>query len=157
MNESARSEAMMRLALEEAARAAAEDEVPVGAVVVLGETVIGRGHDQRIALCDPTAHAEILALRQAAARLGDWRLEGCELFVTLEPCAMCAGAILLARIETVCFGASNPKFGAVGTRINVLGEHGWNHRVRVAGGLLADECSRLLADYFRARRGDERS
>jgi len=153
----AREEALMRLALDEAAMAAAEDEVPVGAMVVQGETIIGRAHDRRVALRDPTAHAEILALRQAAASLGDWRLENCDVFVTLEPCAMCAGALLLARIAAVYFGATNLKFGAVGTHLNVLGEHGWNHRVRVTGGLLADECAQLLADYFRTKRGDERS
>jgi tRNA(adenine34) deaminase len=146
----------MREALAEAQLAAAEDEVPVGAVVVAGETAVGRGHDRRMALRDPTAHAEILALRQAADRLDEWRLEGCDVFVTLEPCAMCAGAVLLARVRTLCFGAPNVKFGAVGTRLNVLADHGWNHRVEVLGGILADECARLLADYFRAKRNHER-
>jgi tRNA(adenine34) deaminase len=146
----------MREALDQARIATAEDEVPVGAVVVSGETVVGRGRDQRMALRDPTAHAEVLALREAARRLGDWRLEGCEVFVTLEPCAMCAGAILLARIEALYFGAPNPKFGAVGARLNVLADPGWNHRVRVVGGVLADECARLLGDYFHAKRSDER-
>ena len=152
MSDQTRTEALMRQALEEAQRAAAEDEVPVGAVVVSGDAVIGRGRDRRVALCDPTAHAEILALREAAQCTGDWRLEGCELFVTLEPCAMCAGAVLLARIEALYYGATNPKFGAVGTRIDLLGDHGWNHRVRVVGGILADECARLLAEYFRGKR-----
>jgi len=156
MSEIERAEVWMREAIEQARIAFAEDEVPVGAVVVSGETVVGRGHDQRVALRDPTAHAEMLALREAARSLGDWRLEGCKIFVTLEPCAMCAGAILLARIEALFFGASNPKFGAVGTRLNVLGDHGWNHRVRVVGGILAEECGRLLGNYFRAKRSDKR-
>jgi len=144
----------MRRALEQASLAAAEDEVPVGAVVLSNEIVVGQGRDRRIALRDPTAHAEVLALREAAQHLGDWRLEGCEIFVTLEPCPMCAGTILLARVEALYFGASNPKFGAVGTRLNVLGECGWNHRVRVVGGVLAEECAHLLAEYFRTRRSE---
>lgn len=144
----------MRQALEQAHIAAGEDEVPVGAVVVADEKVVGRGRDCRMTLRDPTAHAEVLALREAAKHLGDWRLENCEIFVTLEPCPMCAGAILLARVRALYFGASNPKFGAVGTRLNVLGEHGWNHRVRVVGGILAEECARLLADYFHTKRGE---
>jgi len=144
----------MRQALEQARIAAGEDEVPVGAVVVSGENVVGRGRDSRMALRDPTAHAEVLALREAAKCLGDWRLENCEIFVTLEPCPMCAGAILLARVRALYFGASNPKFGAVGTRLNVLGKHGWNHQVQVFGGILADDCARLLADYFQTKRGE---
>ncbi len=146
----------MRVALEEARRAAAADEVPVGAVVVHGDQILGLAHDRKMELRDPTAHAEMLALRQAADRLGDWRLEGCEIFVTLEPCAMCAGAILLARVDAVYFGADNIKFGAAGTRINLFGDHGWNHRVRVVGGVLAEECGRLLTEYFRAKRNTER-
>ena len=146
----------MRQALDLARIAAAEDEVPVGALVVSGERIVGRGRDQRMALADPTAHAEVLALREAAACLGDWRLEGCEMYVTLEPCPMCAGAILLARLDALYYGAPNPKFGAAGTRINVLGDHGWNHRVRVAGGILAGECARPLSDYFQSKRRDER-
>lgn len=152
MNEATRIEDLMREALDEARLAAEEDEVPVGAVVVSGDDIVGRGHDRRVALCDPTAHAEVLALREAAGRTGDWRLENCEIFVTLEPCAMCAGAILLARIEALYFGAKNPKFGAVGTRIDLLDDHGWNHRVSVVGGILDQECGRLMSDYFRKKR-----
>lgn len=155
MSEIERAETWMGEALKRARLAAVEDEVPVGAVVVRGEILVGSGHDQRMALRDPTAHAEVLALREAANCLGDWRLEGCELFVTLEPCAMCAGAILLARIGALYFGASNPKFGAVGTRLNVLADPGWNHRVRILGGIRAGECAQLLTDYFRAKRGDK--
>jgi tRNA(adenine34) deaminase len=154
MTDLARAEAWMREALDLARIAAGEDEVPVGAVVVEGDRIVGRGRDRRMALRDPTAHAEVLALREAGQQTGDWRLEGCEVFVTLEPCAMCAGAILLARIDALYFGAANPKFGAVGTRLDLLGDHGWNHRVRVAGGILADECARLLRNYFQNKRGD---
>lgn len=152
MTETARIEGWMREALEEAGRAATEDEVPVGAVVVSGGAIIGRGRDRRIALCDPTAHAEVLALRDAAGHIGDWRLEGCALFVTLEPCAMCAGAILLARVKALYFGAPNPKFGAVGSRVHLLADHGWNHRVEVVGGILAEQCGRLLGEYFHRKR-----
>ncbi|MBM3334769.1 nucleoside deaminase [Candidatus Sumerlaeota bacterium] len=157
MSDVIRAETWMRCAIEQAQIAAEQDEVPVGAVVVLDETAVGRGYDRRMALRDPTAHAEVLALREAAQKLGDWRLEGCEIFVTLEPCAMCAGAILLARVSALYFGATNAKFGAVGTRINLLGGHGWNHRVRVVGGILADDCARPLADYFRVHRTRESS
>jgi len=153
MSGAAAADAWMRLALDEARRAAVEDEVPVGAVVVAGEEVVGRGRDRRMALRDPAAHAEILALREAAGRLGDWRLEGCAVYVTLEPCAMCAGAVLLSRIDALYFGAPNPKFGAVGSRLNLLDEAwGWNHRVRVVGGVLAAECGALLSAYFRGKR-----
>jgi tRNA(adenine34) deaminase len=153
MSEQARAESLMRRALEHAQQAASEDEVPVGAVVARGDRIVGAAHDRRMALRDPTAHAELLAIREAAATLGDWRLEGCDLFVTLEPCAMCAGAILLARIDCLYYGAPNPKFGAVGSRLDLLGgDWGWNHRVRVEAGLLAEECGRLLSEYFRTKR-----
>lgn len=135
--------------------AAQEDEVPVGAVVVRTATgeIIGRGRDQKMRLADPTAHAEILAMREAAAHLGDWRLEGCTLVVTLEPCPMCAGGAIMARLDGVVFGASNPKFGATGSLADVPSIAGWNHRLPVKGGLLAQECGQVLSDYFRARRG----
>jgi len=152
MSDFSRLEFWMHEALAQARIAAAEDEVPVGAVVVRGDEAVGRGRDRRIALCDPTAHAEVLALREAARALGDWRLEGCEIFVTLEPCAMCAGAILLSRIDALYFGAPNPKFGAVGAKVNLLDGISWNHAVRVEGGILADECAALLREYFRSKR-----
>jgi tRNA(adenine34) deaminase len=152
MNDTPPDDHWMRKALDEARRAADADEVPVGAVVVANNDIVGRGHDQRIALCDPSAHAEILAMREAAQRLGDWRLEGCRIYVTLEPCAMCAGAILLARVDALYYGAANPKFGAVASRLNLLDDHGWNHCVRVEGGILADDCARLLAEFFRQKR-----
>lgn len=153
MSETQEAEKWMALALAEAEQAAKEDEVPVGAVVVRQGRLIGRGHDQRMALRDPTAHAEVLALRQAAETLGDWRLDGCSIYVTLEPCAMCAGAILLARIEALYFGAPNPKFGAAGSLVNLLADDiGWNHKVTTVGGILSHRCARLMETYFKAKR-----
>ncbi len=147
--------APMQEALELARESAGEDEVPVGAVVVRVSdgTIIGRGRDRKMALHDPTAHAEITAMREAAAALGDWRLEGCALVVTLEPCPMCAGAAIMARIDAIIYGADNPKFGATGTLVNLPADARWNHLVRVEGGVLADECGAVLKDYFRAKRG----
>lgn len=142
----------MREALRLAQEAARADEVPVGAVVVNGGQVIGAGRDGRAATGDPTAHAEMLAIRAASRALGDWRLEGCALFVTLEPCPMCAGAILLARVPLVVYGAANPKFGAVETHLRTFDGPGWNHRVGTVSGVLADECARLLTDYFARKR-----
>ncbi len=144
----------MRAALALAEESASEDEVPVGAVVVqLGDgEIIGRGRDRKMALHDPTAHAEILALREAAVHRGDWRLEGCALIVTLEPCPMCAGAAIMARVDSIIYGATNPKFGAVGTRVDIPGGFVWNHVVKVHGGVMADECGAILTSYFRAKR-----
>ncbi len=143
----------MRLALAEAARAAEHDDVPIGAVVVhraLG--VIGAGHNERERREDPTAHAEVLALRRAAERLGSWRVLDATLYVTLEPCAMCAGAIVLARVPRVVFGTRDPKAGAAGSVLDVLAEPRLNHRPVVDGGLLADECAALLVSFFGSRR-----
>jgi tRNA(adenine34) deaminase len=145
-------ERWMRLALEEARMAAEEDEVPVGAVVVAGGRVIASGHNQREQLQDPTAHAEMIALTQAAASLGSWRLEGCTLYVTLEPCPMCAGGILQARIPAVVWGAADPKAGAVRSLYELFNDARLNHRVEHLGGVLADECGRLLSDFFRSKR-----
>jgi tRNA(adenine34) deaminase len=145
-------ERWMRLALEEARIAAAEDEVPVGAIVVAGGRVIGSGHNQREQLNDPTAHAEMIALTQAAATLGSWRLEGCVLYVTLEPCPMCAGAILQARVPAVVWGAADPKAGAVATLYRLFEDSRLNHRVEHVGGVLADECGRILTEFFRGKR-----
>ncbi|MCX7717971.1 MAG: tRNA adenosine(34) deaminase TadA [Candidatus Sumerlaeaceae bacterium] len=145
-------EQWMREALTLAREAAAAREVPVGAVVVRWGTVIGRGRERKIELSDPTAHAEVLALREAAASLGDWRLEDCALFVTLEPCPMCAGAALLARVPLVVYGAANVKFGAIETRDSLLSGPAWNHRVRTVGGVLADEAAALLTEFFAAKR-----
>lgn len=143
----------MGLALEQAREAGAAGEVPVGAVVVLEGEVVGRGFNQPIGRHDPTAHAEIMALRDAAIRLGNYRLPGCTLYVTLEPCAMCAGAIMHARINRVVFGARDPKTGASGSIIDLFAETRLNHHTSVLGGVLADECGSLLSSFFAARRG----
>lgn len=142
----------MRLALDEARAAAEEDEVPVGAIVVAGGRVIGTGHNQREQLADPTAHAEMIAITQAAATLGSWRLEGCTLYVTLEPCPMCAGAILQARVPAVVWGAADPKAGAVETLYRLFEDSRLNHRVDHIGHVLADECGRILTEFFRRKR-----
>lgn len=147
-----RDEYFMRLALREAARAPEHDDIPVGAVVVSDGEVIGSGHNEREVRADPTAHAELIALRDAARRLGSWRVLDSVLYVTLEPCAMCAGAIVLARVPRVVFGTSDPKAGAAGTVLDVLGEPRLNHRPQVESGLLADDCADLLRAFFASRR-----
>jgi tRNA(adenine34) deaminase len=145
-------EHFMRLALREAGRALEHDDVPVGAVVVHAGEVIGAGHNERELRQDPTAHAEVLALREAAHHLGSWRILDSVLYVTLEPCAMCAGAIVLGRVGRVIYGADDPKAGAAGSVMDVLGEPRFNHRPRVDGGLLRDECAALLVEFFASRR-----
>ena len=131
------------------ARAAQErGEVPVGAIVVRDDAIIGRGGNAPIAANDPTAHAEIAALREAARVVGNYRLPGCSIYVTLEPCAMCAGAILHARIGRLIYGASDPKTGACGSVVDLFGETRLNHHAAVVGGVLADECGKLLSDFF---------
>ena len=148
----------MGLALVEAKAAAAEGEVPVGAVVMRGEQVVGCGHNRTQTACDPTAHAELLAIRSAAARLGSWRLEGCTLYATLEPCAMCAGAAVLARIPALVYGADDPKAGACGSLRNVVEDPRLNHRIEVRRGVLEGPCRDLLRDFFlELRRNDNRS
>jgi tRNA(adenine34) deaminase len=142
----------MRLALREAELALEHDDVPVGAVVVREGEVIGQGHNERELRQDPTAHAEALALREAARSLGSWRVLDSVLYVTLEPCAMCAGAIVLARVPRVVYGTTDPKAGAAGSVVDLLGEPRFNHRPEVAGGLLAAECAALLVDFFAPRR-----
>ena len=139
-------------ALALAREAAACDEVPVGAVVVQAGVIVGRGFNQPILRHDPTAHAEVMALRDAAARLGNYRLPDCTLYVTLEPCAMCVGAIMHARIERVVFGANDPKTGACGSVIDLPADPRLNHHAEVTGGLLAAECGSLLSAFFAARR-----
>ena len=145
--------AFMDEALSEAATAAAEGEVPVGAVVVLGGKVIARGRNRKEQLHDPTAHAEILALREASAALGAWRLSGATLYVTLEPCAMCAGAIVQARVERVVFGCRDPKAGATGSLMNLVQDARLNHRVELSEGVQGEQASLMLKEFFRARRG----
>jgi tRNA(adenine34) deaminase len=143
----------MALALREAERAEAHGDVPVGALVVRDGEVIGVGHNERELRMDPTAHAEILALREASTRLGSWRVLDAVMYVTLEPCAMCAGAIILARIPRVVFGAPDPKAGAAGSVLNLLDVPQFNHRPVVAGGLLAEDSAALLRAFFASRRG----
>jgi tRNA(adenine34) deaminase len=145
-------ERWMRVALDEAMRAAEEGEVPVGAVVVIEGRILGRGHNRTEATHDPTAHAEILALGAASAALGDWRLTGASLYVTLEPCAMCAGAMILARVERVVFGPRDPKFGACGSVMDVLGVPRLNHHVDVVEDVLAAESRFALRTFFRRLR-----
>ncbi len=144
----------MQLALEEAHAAEAEDEVPIGAIIIspTGE-IIGRGHNQVVTTSDPTAHAEIAAMRSAAKALGNYRLTGCTLYSTLEPCAMCAGAILHARIGRLVFSARDPKAGACGSALSVMNHPALNHRVIVEEGLLAEVTGPMLTDFFRRRRG----
>ena len=145
-------ERWMRAALEEARAAARHGDVPIGAVVVHADRVIGAGHNEREHREDPTAHAEILALREAAAALGSWRVLDATLYVTLEPCAMCAGAIVLARVPRVVWGAPDPKAGAAGSVLDVLGEPRLNHRPATVAGVLEDDCAALLRAFFAERR-----
>jgi len=138
------------------ARAALEaDEVPVGCVVVHEDRIIGRAHNQREMLRDPTAHAEMIALTQAAGALETWRLGGCTLYVTLEPCAMCAGAMVLGRIDRLVYGATDPKAGAVESVFRLLDEPRLNHKVEVTNGVLAAECGAVLSDFFRTKRAED--
>ena len=142
----------IRAALREARAAAADDEVPVGCVVVHDGMVIGRGHNQTETLQDATAHAEVVAIGAASSALGSWRLTGCTMYVTLEPCAMCAGAIVLARVPRLVYGAADPKAGACGSVLDVIHEPRLNHRVEVAPGVLAEECGELLRAFFAKKR-----
>ena len=144
--------AMMREALSLAGEAAARGEVPVGAVVVSGGAILGRGFNCPVSAFDPTAHAEIRAMREAAAAMGNYRLSGCTLYVTLEPCAMCAGAIIHARISRVVYGASDPKTGACGSIVDLFAEGRLNHHAEVSAGVLAAQCGSTLSAFFTARR-----
>jgi len=142
----------MALALEEARACPAWGDVPIGAVVARGEEVLARAGNQRERLGDPTAHAEILALREASHAVGSWRLEGCTLYVTLEPCAMCAGAVVLSRADRVVFGAADPKAGFAGSLGDLVRDPRLNHRAVVTSGVLAEECGDVLREFFRSRR-----
>lgn len=142
----------LREALRQAAEAAAAGEVPVGAIIVAEGRVLAAARNERESLRDPTAHAEMIAITQAAQSLNAWRLEGCTLYVTLEPCPMCAGAIVQARIPRVVYGAADPKAGAVDSLYQILTDDRLNHRVEVSSGVLAAECGQVLTDFFRARR-----
>lgn len=145
-------EIWMRIALEEARAAAAEGEVPIGAVLVNQGEQVARGHNRTILECDPTAHAEMLALREGAQRLKNYRLGGTTLYVTAEPCAMCAGAMIQARVERLVYGCAEPKGGAIESCFRVFEHPMVNHRVQVTGGVLAEECARVLQEFFQARR-----
>jgi len=148
----------MEMALQEAEAAAEEDEVPVGAVIVSFEQgVIARAHNQREQLVDPTAHAEMIAITQAAQALRSWRLENCALYVTLEPCPMCAGAAVLARFPLIVYGAPDPKAGACDTLYQIASDPRLNHRARVVRGVLADRCAAVLSDFFAAKRRNGKS
>lgn len=145
-------EHFMQIALEEARAAFDEKEVPVGAVIVYEGRVVARAHNQREQLKDPTAHAEMIAITQAAESLSSWRLEGCQLYVTLEPCPMCSGAILQARIPVVVYGATDPKAGAVNSLFQLLEDDRLNHRAKVISGISAEPCGQILTDFFRLQR-----
>jgi tRNA(adenine34) deaminase len=147
-----RDDYFMRLALREAERALEHDDVPIGAVLVRDGELVAAAHNERELRQDPTAHAEVIALREAARQAASWRLLDTVVYVTLEPCAMCAGALVLARVPRVVYGASDPKAGACGSVLDVLGEPRLNHRPEVAGGLLAQECGELLSGFFASRR-----
>jgi tRNA(adenine34) deaminase len=147
-----RDDYFMRLALREAERASEHEDVPIGAVLVRGGEVVAAAHNERELRQDPTAHAEIIVLREGARAAGTWRVLESVLYVTLEPCAMCAGAIVLARVPRVVYGARDPKAGACGSVLDVLGEPRLNHRPEVAGGLLAQDCGELLSEFFATRR-----
>jgi tRNA(adenine34) deaminase len=147
-------EVFMQLALEQAREAATADEAPVGAVIVREGIVLAAARNEREALRDPTAHAEMIAITQAAAALDSWRLDGCTLYVTLEPCPMCAGAIVQARIPRVVYGAADPKAGAARSLFRLLDDQRLNHRAELVEGVLAEPCGRILTEFFRRKRGE---
>jgi len=150
--DSQRDDWLMQAALDQARQAERLGDVPIGAVVARGDEILARAYNRRILDADPTAHAEMLAIRAAAAALGDWRLAGCTLAVTLEPCPMCAGAIVLARLDRLVYGAADPKAGAVRTLYEICTDERLNHRVEVVAGVRADECGALLTEFFRRQR-----
>jgi tRNA(adenine34) deaminase len=145
-------EFFMKKALEQACNALELDEVPVGAIIVRGDQIISVGHNLKETSKDPTAHAEILALRRASEVLGGWRLLDCDMYVTLEPCAMCCGAIIQARIRKLYIGTMDPKGGAAGSKLNLLNDFGFNHKCEIETGLLEQECSQLLKSFFKLKR-----
>ena len=145
-------EKFMSKALKEAGISADFDEVPVGAVIVKDEKIIARGHNLREKTNDPTMHAEIVAIRKACKKLGSWRLEGCTMYVTIEPCSMCAGTLLWTRIDKIVYGAKDPKGGALGTSINIFDAKNINHHPEIVGGVLENECSTIMKDFFKKKR-----
>jgi tRNA(adenine34) deaminase len=152
MNKSNNEDHFMKIAIEQAAIAEENGDVPIGAVIVFENQIIGKAYNQREQLQDPTAHAEIIALTQAAEAVGSWRLEGCTMYVTLEPCPMCAGALVLARISRLVYGCEDPKTGAVKSLYNIVQDERLNHRVEVTSGVMAEECSEQLQKFFAKRR-----
>ena len=146
------NEELMRAALTEARKAMASQEVPIGAVVAVGGEIVAAGFNQPISTVDPTAHAEIRALRAAAQKIGNYRLTGATLCVTVEPCAMCVGAMVHARIGALVYGAAEPKTGAVSSTMQLIDDPSWNHRIFVVGGVMADECRELIQEFFREKR-----
>ena len=152
MSISKEDERFMRAAIKAAAIAEENGDVPIGAVIVYENQIIGKAYNQREQLQDPTAHAEIIALTQAAAAIGSWRLEGCTIYVTLEPCPMCAGALVLSRMDRLIFGCDDSKAGACKSLYNIVQDERLNHRLEVTSGVLREECSRLLQDFFQKRR-----
>ena len=144
----------MKLAIDQAFIAADNGDVPVGAVIVFENIVIAKAHNQRQLLNDPTAHAEIIALTQAAEAVGNWRLNGCTIYVTLEPCPMCAGALVMARIDRLVFGCEDPKAGACGSLYNIVQDQRLNHNVDITSGVLETECGQVLSDFFKVRRDE---
>jgi tRNA(adenine34) deaminase len=145
----------MKVAIDQAKIAEENGDVPIGAVIVHNDTIIAKAYNQREQLKDPTAHAEIIALTQAAAYLESWRLNGCTIYVTLEPCPMCAGALVLARIDRLVYGCDDPKTGACGTLYNIVQDSQLNHRLEVTSGVLANECSQVLQEFFEKRRDED--
>lgn len=145
-------EMFMTEALREAELAGVAGEVPIGAVIVKDGAIIARGRNRREELADPTAHAEMLVIRAAGAALGGWRLSGCTLYVTIEPCPMCAGALVQARVDRLVFGARDPKAGACGSTVDIVRDERYNHRLEVSEGVLQNECQKVIRDFFKARR-----
>ena len=152
-----RHERWMRAALAEAEKAFEAEETPIGAVVVSGERIVGRGHNQSVTLSDPTAHAEMIAITAAAETIGDWRLIDCDLYCTVEPCVMCAGAAVLGRIRGIYYGTPEPKFGGCGSVFNVTAEDKLNHQIHVTGGILAEESASLMQKFFQKLRAGKRA
>lgn len=152
MNDDKKDERFMKAALAQADIALENGDVPIGAVIVYENQIIAKGFNQRHKLNDPTAHAEIIAITAAAEHIGNWRLHGCTIYATLEPCCMCAGALVLARIDRLVYGCEDPKAGAVKSLYNIVQDARLNHRLEVRGGVLADECSTILSDFFRKKR-----
>lgn len=150
------NERFMKLAVEQAKIAEENGDVPIGAIIVYKNQIIGKAYNQRQQLADPTAHAEIIALTQAAAFLESWRLNGCTMYVTLEPCPMCAGALVLARIDRLVYGCDDPKTGAIKSLYNIVQDDRLNHKIEVASGVLAEDCSRQLQNFFQKRRSEEK-